>query len=56
MEQILSRATAQPATVDTEEVQPSPGATVTPDRDELTERVDTVAGSEFVDDRIRWQE
>lgn len=50
------RVPEEPATKDIGDPQPS-GASVMPtDLDDHTERLDAVAGSEFVDDRIRLQE
>ena len=47
-------ATDEPAVVDAGDVQPSPDASLmSADPQDRAERVDTVAGSEFVDDRIR---
>ena len=45
-----------PATVDARDVQASPRASFSADRDLEAARLDAVAGSEFVDDRIRLQE
>jgi hypothetical protein len=51
------RAVEEPATVETGDVQPSPRASFSAaDREEAADSVDAVAGSEFVDDRIRLQE
>jgi nucleoside-diphosphate-sugar epimerase len=45
------------AMVNAGDIQPSPGASfIAADRDQDVERLDTVAGSEFVDDRIRLRE
>lgn len=46
----------EPATKDTGELQPSGASVTTADLDDHTERLDAVAGSEFVDDRIRLRE
>jgi hypothetical protein len=57
VEESTRRAVEEPATVDTGDVQPSPRASFTAaDREQAAESVDAVAGSEFVDDRIRLQE
>jgi hypothetical protein len=51
------RVAEEPATVDAADVQPSRRASfIAADRDQGAESVDAVAGSEFVDDRIRLQE
>jgi hypothetical protein len=44
------------ATKDVGELQPSGAPVITADLGDHTERLDAVAGSEFVDDRIRLQE
>ena len=50
-------AAPEPSTVDPRDVQPSPRASfVTAIRKQDADSVDAVAGSEFVDDRIRRQE
>ena len=47
----------EPTTMGTQDVQPSHGASLpSADLDRHTESLDTVAGSEFVDDRIRLEE
>jgi hypothetical protein len=57
MEESPRRAAEEPATVEAGDVQPSPRASfIAADRDQDAESVDAVAGSEFVDDRIRLQE
>jgi nucleoside-diphosphate-sugar epimerase len=57
MEESPRRAAEEPATVDAGDVQPSPRASfIAADREQDAESVDAVAGSEFVDDRIRLQE
>ena len=49
-------APEEPATRDIAELQPSGATVIAADLDDHTERLDAVAGSEFVDDRIRLQE
>jgi hypothetical protein len=54
MEESPRHAPEEPATGDTRDVQPSPRASlIAADPDQVAERPDSVAGSEFVDDRIR---
>lgn len=49
-------APEDPATRDIAELQPSGATVIAADLDDHTESLDAVAGSEFVDDRIRLQE
>jgi len=50
-------ALEEPATVDAGDVQLSAGVSfIVADSDQVTERLDSVAGSEFVDDRLRLRE
>ena len=56
MDENPTRAPEEPATEDVGEPQPSGVSVITADLDDHTERLDAVAGSEFVDDRIRLQE
>ena len=49
-------APEEPATSDIAELQPSGATVIAAALDDHTERPDAVAGSEFVDDRIRLQE
>jgi hypothetical protein len=57
MEESRRRLPEEPATMDVREVQPSRGASiVAADLDHHAESLDAVAGSEFVDDRIRLRE
>ena len=49
-------APEEPATKDIGELQRSVATGIAVDLDDHTERIDAVAGSEFVDDRIRLQE
>ena len=57
MEENPTRVPEEPATMAVREVQPSRGAsTIAAALDHHTERLDAVAGSEFVDDRIRLRE
>ena len=64
MEESPGRAAEEPATVEAGDVQPSPNAVqrrprasfIAADRDHGADGVDAVAGSEFVDDRIRLRE
>jgi hypothetical protein len=57
MEESPARVPEEPATMDVREVQPSRGAsTIAADLDHHAESLDAVAGSEFVDDRIRLRE
>jgi hypothetical protein len=54
MEESPRPVTEESVMADSEDVQPSPRASiVTSDPDRDAERVDATAGSEFVDDRIR---
>ena len=46
----------EPTTTDVGELQPNGATVIATDVDDHTERLDAVAGSEFVDDRIRLQE
>jgi hypothetical protein len=57
VEESRRRLPEEPATMDVREVQPSRGAsTIAAELDHHMERLDAVAGSEFVDDRIRLRE
>jgi hypothetical protein len=57
MEESRRRLPEEPATMDVREVQPSRGASlIAADLDHHAESLDAVAGSEFVDDRIRRRE
>lgn len=56
MDENLTRVPEEPATKDVGELQPSGASVIAADLDDHTERLDAVAGSEFVDDRIRLQE
>ena len=57
MEESPTRVPQEPATMDVREVQPSRGASIiAADLDHHAESLDAVAGSEFVDDRIRLRE
>ena len=57
MEESRRRLPEEPATMDVREVQASRGASiVAADLDQHAESLDAVAGSEFVDDRIRLRE
>jgi hypothetical protein len=56
MDENPTRAPEEPATEDVGENQPSGASVITADLDDHTERLDAVAGSEFVDDRIRLRE
>jgi hypothetical protein len=57
MEGSPSRAAEKPVTVDVQEVQPGrPASFIAAAWDQDGDREDAVAGSEFVDDRIRLQE
>ena len=51
-----TRISEEAATKDTRELQPSEAEVIVADLDDHTERLDAVAGSEFVDDRLRLQE
>lgn len=54
MEDSRRPVTEEPVTADTEDVQPGPRAPIdATGRDRDAERVDAIAGSEFLDDRIR---
>jgi hypothetical protein len=57
LEKSRTRVPEEPGTIDVREVQPNRGASIIAvDLDHYTERLDAVAGSEFVDDRIRLRE
>jgi len=56
MDENPTRAPEEPATEDVGEPQPSGAPVIAADLDDDTERLDAVAGSEFVDDRIRLRE
>ena len=56
MDENSARAPEEPATKDIGELQPSWAPVIAADLDDRTESLDAVAGSEFVDDRIRLQE
>jgi hypothetical protein len=56
MDENPTRAPEEPATKEVAELQPSGTPVITADLDDRTEILDAVAGSEFVDDRIRLQE
>ncbi len=56
MDENPTRIPKEPATKDAGELQPSEASVIVADLDDHTERLDAVAGSEFVDDRIRLQE
>ena len=51
-----THASDEPATKDVAELQPNGAPVIAADLDDRTESLDAVAGSEFVDDRIRLQE
>jgi hypothetical protein len=54
IEESRMRVLEEPGTTDAREVQPNRGAsTIAADLDDHAESIDAVAGSEFVDDRIR---
>jgi hypothetical protein len=53
----LGRVAEEPVTVDGRDVEPSPPTSfIVADRDRSADNLDAVAGSEFVDDRIRLRE
>jgi len=57
MEETRTRVPMEPWTMDVREVRPNRGASiVAADLDHDAQRLDAVAGSEFVDDRIRLRE
>ena len=57
MEANSTREPEESTTIGAEDVQPGRGASLVPaDVDRHPERLDAVAGSEFVDDRIRLEE
>ena len=57
MEESPARVPEEAATIVVREIQPSGGASImVADRGHHAERLDAVAGSEFVDDRIRRRE
>lgn len=57
MDESLSRAAEESASADAGDVQPGSRASfIAADHDQPAERVDVIAGSEFVDDRIRLRE
>jgi hypothetical protein len=57
MEESRTRVPEEPGTMDVREVQPNRGASIiAADLDHHAESLDAVAGSEFVDDRIRLRE
>ena len=56
MDENPTRVPEEPATKDVGELQPSGASVIAADLNDHTERLDDVAGSEFVDDRIRLQE
>jgi hypothetical protein len=57
MEESRTRVPMEPGTMDVREVQPNRGASIiAADLDHDAESFDAVAGSEFVDDRIRLRE
>ena len=57
MEESPTRVPEEPGTMDVRDVQPSRGASIiAADLNHHAERLDAVAGSEFVDDRIRLRE
>jgi hypothetical protein len=57
MEESPTRVPEEPATMDVREIQPSRGASIiAADLGHHAESLDAVAGSEFVDDRIRLRE
>ena len=57
MEANSTRESEESTTMGAQDVQPSRGASLlSADLDRHTESLDTVAGSEFVDDRIRLEE
>ena len=56
MDENPTRAPEEPATKDAGALQPSGASVIAADLDDGTEKLDAVAGSEFVDDRIRLEE
>jgi hypothetical protein len=57
MEESRTRVPMEPGTMDVREVQPNRGASIiVADLDHDAQSLDAVAGSEFVDDRIRLRE
>jgi len=57
MDAISTNEPEETTTMGTQDVQPSHGASLpSADLDRRSERLDTAAGSEFVDDRIRLDE
>jgi hypothetical protein len=57
MKESPTRIPEEPATMDVRKIQPSRGTSISPtDLGHDAERLDAVAGSEFVDDRIRLRE
>jgi hypothetical protein len=56
MDENPTRVHEEPATKDVGELQPSGAPVIAADLDDHTENLDAVAGSEFVDDRIRMPE
>jgi hypothetical protein len=57
MDESRKRVPEEPGTMDVREVQPNRGASIiAADLDHRAESLDAVAGSEFVDDRIRLRE
>ena len=56
MDENPTRVLEEPTTKDVGELQPKWAPVIAADVDDQTERLDAVAGSEFVDDRIRLQE
>ena len=57
MEESRTRVPVEPGTMDVREVEPNRGASIiAADLDHHAESLDAVAGSEFVDDRIRLRE
>ena len=57
IEESLTRIPEEPGTMDVREVEPNRGASIiAADLDHHAESLDAVAGSEFVDDRIRLRE
>jgi len=56
MDENPTRGPEEPAAKDVGELQPTRASVIAADLDDDTERLDAVAGSEFVDDRIRLQE
>lgn len=56
MDENPTRVPEEPATNDAGELQPAAPSITAADVDDHTERLDAVAGAEFVDDRIRLRE